>query len=73
MLKHTNPNEEMSQRGTSYAVGDTVSHLLWRLQNGEMDGINPIAVVVHIGINDILHALDMKDSESRVSVQGVGV
>ena len=33
--------------------GDTTSHLLWRMQNGELDGIHPKAAVVLIGANNM--------------------
>ncbi len=33
--------------------GDTTSHLLWRMQNGELDGIQPKAAVVLIGANNM--------------------
>ena len=33
--------------------GDTTSHLLWRMQNGELDGLHPKAVVILIGANDM--------------------
>lgn len=32
--------------------GDQTQHLLWRLQNGELDGIHPKAAVVMIGTNN---------------------
>ncbi len=32
--------------------GDTTSHLLWRIENGEVDGISPRAAVVLIGANN---------------------
>jgi lysophospholipase L1-like esterase len=33
--------------------GDTTSHLLWRMQNGELDGLHPKAVIILIGANNM--------------------
>ena len=33
--------------------GDTTAHLLWRMQNGELDGLNPKAAVILIGANNM--------------------
>ena len=33
--------------------GDNTGHLLWRMQNGELDGIRPKAAVVLIGANNL--------------------
>lgn len=33
--------------------GDNTGHLLWRMQNGELDGIRPRAAVVLIGANNL--------------------
>lgn len=32
--------------------GDRTQHLLWRIQNGELDGISPKAIVLMIGTNN---------------------
>ena len=34
-------------------IGDNTGHLLWRMQNGELDGIRPKAVVILIGANNM--------------------
>ena len=34
-------------------AGDATSHLLWRMMNGEIDGISPKAVVILIGANNL--------------------
>jgi lysophospholipase L1-like esterase len=35
--------------------GDTTASLLWRIQNGEVDGIRPKAAVILIGANNLGH------------------
>lgn len=36
--------------------GDSTQHILWRLQNGELDGVNPKVIVLLAGTNNIGHA-----------------
>jgi lysophospholipase L1-like esterase len=33
--------------------GDSTHHMLWRIQNGELDGVNPAVIVIHGGTNNI--------------------
>jgi lysophospholipase L1-like esterase len=45
--------------------GDTTANLLWRLQNGEVQGLTPKAVVLMIGTNDTGHAQLTADRAER--------
>lgn len=33
--------------------GDRTQHILWRLENGELDGLRPKVIVVHAGANNV--------------------
>ncbi|MGH0141312.1 UNVERIFIED_CONTAM: hypothetical protein FKN15_073722 [Acipenser sinensis] len=38
--------------------GDTTSHVLWRLQNGELENITPKVVVLWVGTNNHEHTVE---------------
>jgi cephalosporin-C deacetylase len=53
--------------------GDKTQHMLWRLQNGELDGVNPKIVVLMAGTNNIGRASPLGDVDARAAetVRGV--
>lgn len=38
--------------------GDRIEHLLWRIQNGNLDNINPKIISINIGANNWMHTTD---------------
>jgi cephalosporin-C deacetylase len=52
---------------------DKTQHMLWRLQNGELDGVNPKIVVLLAGTNNIGKAAPLGDAEARASEVARGV
>ena len=52
---------------------DKTQHMLWRLQNGELDGVNPKVVVVMAGTNNIGNATPIGDADARAADVARGV
>ncbi|MEO6034603.1 MAG: platelet-activating factor acetylhydrolase IB subunit [Verrucomicrobiota bacterium] len=48
--------------------GDRTQHVLWRLQHGEVDGLNPKVVVLLIGINNTSKEKDGSDRNTAPEV-----
>jgi lysophospholipase L1-like esterase len=46
--------------------GDTVQNILWRLQNGELDHVNPKVIVLLAGANNLGGPLPPEGDEARV-------
>jgi len=47
--------------------GDKTQNILWRLQNGELDGVNPKVVVLMAGTNNVGNATPIGDIEQRTT------
>lgn len=52
---------------------DKTQHILWRLQNGELDGVNPKVVVLMAGTNNVGRAAPLGDVQARADevVRGI--
>ncbi len=47
--------------------GDTIANILWRLDNGELDRVNPKIIVVMAGTNNLGRVPPRGDDEARVA------
>src|SRR4029453_8878988 len=46
--------------------GDRVQNILWRLQNGELEGVRPKAIVLMAGTNNVGNALGADAADAKV-------
>jgi lysophospholipase L1-like esterase len=46
---------------------DTTQNILWRLTNGELDGVNPKLIVLLAGTNNVGNAVSAGDEEDRIA------
>jgi cephalosporin-C deacetylase len=53
--------------------GDTVQNILWRLTNGELDGVNPKIIVILAGTNNVGKVAPRGSDDSRVSEITTGI
>jgi len=47
--------------------GDTTQNILWRLQNGELDGVNPKIIVLMAGTNNVGRVSPQRDEDPRAA------
>jgi len=74
LLENWNANFRGWNAGNFGWGADKTQNMLWRLQNGELDGVNPKVVVVMAGTNNIGNATPIGDAETRATdvARGVG-
>jgi len=54
--------------------GDTTHNVLWRIQNGELDGVDPKVIVLQVGTNDIgWRSYNMDEAKAKVAEVTQGV
>lgn len=52
---------------------DKLEHVLWRLQNGELDGVNPKVIVLQAGTNDIGTSRPGTDADALAAFVARGI
>jgi cephalosporin-C deacetylase len=53
--------------------GDTIQNILWRLNNGELDDVNPKIIVLLAGTNNVGHATPQGDDDARITSVTEGI
>jgi lysophospholipase L1-like esterase len=52
---------------------DTLENILWRMQNGELDGVNPKVIVLQAGTNDIGTSRPGRDADALAAFVARGI
>ena len=47
--------------------GDRVENILWRIENGELDGVNPRVIVLMAGTNDVGSQMPATGADAAVA------
>src|SRR5207247_2510214 len=53
--------------------GDTLQNIVWRLENGELDGVNPKIIVIMAGTNDLGGFQASTDKNAKVTEVAKGL
>jgi lysophospholipase L1-like esterase len=73
LLAHWNANFKGWNAGNFAWGADKTQNMLWRLQHGELDGVNPKVVVLLAGANNVGDATPLGDAEARGTEVARGV
>lgn len=52
---------------------DKTQNILWRLENGELDGVNPKVIVLMAGTNNVGHLTPINDDHARIDEISRGI
>jgi lysophospholipase L1-like esterase len=66
-----NANYSQYQPANFGVSGDKTQNVIWRITNGELDGIDPDVVVLQIGTNNLSSATDSKIADGIKKIVGI--
>jgi len=72
-LAHWNSNFHGWNAGNFGWGGDTVQNILWRLENGELNEVNPKVIVLMAGTNNLRDTPDAKDRAAQEEEVVLGI